>query len=170
MGEQRHDEAHRLGRGAQAVKHRACGGAERLMALVADEPLFLLRMNTDIAPASLASGRAVPIGAECVVGSMTLLLAVRGNIATRSMSGPPFALQLHRTTVWCGATLNPVLCSIAIQGPHPARGTQWPRCHRGQCGAAPVGPCGGRWHRSPHPSPGSSAAGGNAHCPAGRSP
>ena len=30
MGEQRHDEAHRLGRGAQAVKHRACGGAERL--------------------------------------------------------------------------------------------------------------------------------------------
>ena len=35
---------------------------------------------------------------------MTLLLAVRGNIATRSMSGPPFALQLHCTTVWCGAT------------------------------------------------------------------
>jgi hypothetical protein len=24
MGEQRHDEAHRLGRSAQAVKHRAC--------------------------------------------------------------------------------------------------------------------------------------------------
>src|SRR5437870_7040345 len=68
MGEQRHDEAHRLGRGAQAVKHRACGGAERLMALVADEPLFLLRMDTDIAPASLASGRAVPIGAECGCG------------------------------------------------------------------------------------------------------
>jgi len=35
---------------------------------------------------------------------MTLLLAVRGNIATRSMSGPPFALQLHHTTLWCGAT------------------------------------------------------------------
>src|SRR4029434_9466604 len=51
MGEQRHDEAHRLGRGAQAVKYRACGSAERLMALVADEPLFLLRMDTDIAPA-----------------------------------------------------------------------------------------------------------------------
>src|SRR5262245_6084945 len=68
MGEQRHDEAHRLGCGAQAVKHRAFGGAERLMALVADEPLFLLRMDTDIAPASLASGRAVPIGAECGCG------------------------------------------------------------------------------------------------------
>ena len=46
------------------------------------------------------------LGQNTVVGSMTLLLAVRGNIATRSMSGPPFALQLHRTTVWCGATLR----------------------------------------------------------------
>src|ERR671914_357611 len=44
------------------------------------------------------------LGQNTVVGSMTLLLAMRGNIATRSMSGPPFALQLHRTTVWCGAT------------------------------------------------------------------
>src|SRR5262249_23884408 len=44
------------------------------------------------------------LGQNTVVGSMTILLAVRGNIATRSMSGPPFALQLHRTTVWCGAT------------------------------------------------------------------
>jgi hypothetical protein len=35
---------------------------------------------------------------------MTILLTVRGNIARRSMSGPLFALQLHRTTVWCGAT------------------------------------------------------------------
>src|SRR5262249_60819688 len=32
-----HDEAHRLGRGAQAVTHRACGGAERLMARVRSE-------------------------------------------------------------------------------------------------------------------------------------
>src|SRR5947199_2186759 len=47
------------------------------------------------------------LGEKVVVVSMTLLLAVRGHIATRSMSGPPFALQLHRTTVWCGAT--PVL-------------------------------------------------------------
>src|SRR5207237_7109094 len=68
MGEQRHDEAHRLGRGTQTVKHRAFGSAERLVALVADEPLFLLRMDTDIALASLASGRAVPLGAECSGG------------------------------------------------------------------------------------------------------
>src|SRR5215510_3718202 len=45
------------------------------------------------------------LGQNTVVGSMTLLLAVRGNIATRSMSGPPFALQLHYTTIWCGATV-----------------------------------------------------------------
>src|SRR5262245_36431600 len=44
------------------------------------------------------------LGQNVVVGSMTLLLALRGNIATKSMSGHPFALQLHRTTVWCGAT------------------------------------------------------------------
>src|SRR5215813_7771287 len=31
------------------------------------------------------------LGQHVVVGSMTLLLALRGNIATRSMSGPPFA-------------------------------------------------------------------------------
>src|SRR5262249_40254074 len=43
------------------------------------------------------------LGQNAVVGSMTLLLAMRGNIATRSMSGPPFALQRHRTTVWCRA-------------------------------------------------------------------
>src|SRR5215813_3088317 len=46
------------------------------------------------------------LGQNVVVGSMALLLAVRGNIATRSMSGPPCALQLHRTTVWCGATVD----------------------------------------------------------------
>src|SRR4029453_17174706 len=44
------------------------------------------------------------LGQNTVVGSMTLLLAMRGNIVTRSMSGPPFALQLHCTTVWCRGT------------------------------------------------------------------
>jgi len=42
MGEQRHHEAHRLSRGAQTVKRGAFGSAEHLMALVADELLFLL--------------------------------------------------------------------------------------------------------------------------------
>src|SRR5215510_7989331 len=35
------------------------------MTRVADEALLLLRMDTDIAPADLASGRAVPVGAAC---------------------------------------------------------------------------------------------------------
>jgi hypothetical protein len=35
---------------------------------VAEEPLFLPRMDTDIALANLASSRAVPIGAECRPG------------------------------------------------------------------------------------------------------
>ena len=91
MGEQRHDEAHRLGRGAQAVKYRACGGAERLLALVADEPLFLLRMDTDIASASLASGRAVPIGAEYRRGiHAMLLLVVRGSVPRGVCRDPHF--------------------------------------------------------------------------------
>src|SRR5262245_43214834 len=44
------------------------------------------------------------LGPDVVVGSMTLILVARGNIAARTMSGPPFAVQLHRTTIWCGAT------------------------------------------------------------------
>ena len=39
------------------------------------------------------------LGQNAVVGSMTLLLAVRGNIATRSMSGPPFSLQLYLSLI-----------------------------------------------------------------------
>jgi len=47
----------------------------------ADAPPFLLRMATDIAPASVASGRAVPIGAKCRRGIHDLLLlAVHGNV------------------------------------------------------------------------------------------
>src|SRR2546422_2864911 len=60
--------------------------------------------------------RQCPLGQNTVVGSMTLLLAVRGNIATRSMSGPPFALQLHCTTVWCGATTTRAQPKNALKG------------------------------------------------------
>src|SRR5262249_3491743 len=54
------------------------------------------------------------LGQNVVVGSMTLLLAVRSNIATRSMSGPPFALQGHLTTVKCGATSTILRMLICI--------------------------------------------------------
>ena len=64
MGEQGHDDHHGLRRGAQPVKDRTFRGAEGLMTLLTDEPLLLTRMDTDIALANVASGMAVPIGAE----------------------------------------------------------------------------------------------------------
>ena len=65
MGEQGHDEHHRVGRGAQPIENGAFAGAEGLLTRVTDEPLLLLRMDTNIALADLTSGRAVPVGAEC---------------------------------------------------------------------------------------------------------
>src|SRR5262249_231349 len=73
------------------------------------------------------------LGQNTIVGSMTLLLAMRGNIATRSMSGPPFALQLHRTTVKCGAThvVTVVQSHQEEQGPPDIWPHPWRPC--GQC-------------------------------------
>jgi hypothetical protein len=42
-------------------------GAEGCVTRVTDEPLFLLRMDTDIALARLASGRTVPIGVSGIL-------------------------------------------------------------------------------------------------------
>src|SRR5262245_429768 len=39
------------------------------------------------------------LGQNTVVGFMTILLALSGNMPKRSMSGPPFLLQVHLTTV-----------------------------------------------------------------------
>src|SRR2546430_7566698 len=106
MGEQGHDEGHGLCRSAQPIEGRAFGGAERLVTRVTDEPLLLLRMDTDIALAGLASGRAREIGAEYRGGvhDDSPLLVVLGSMPRKSMSGPPFPLQPHSTTVKCGAT------------------------------------------------------------------
>src|SRR5712671_2620366 len=101
MGEQGHDEGHGLCRGAQPIEGRAFGGAERLVTRVTDEPLLLLRMDTDIALAGLAAGRAREIRAEYRGGvhDDSPLLVVLGSMPRRSMSGPPFPLQSHSTTV-----------------------------------------------------------------------
>ena len=64
MGEQGHDDHHRLGRRAQPIQASACGGAERCVTHVADASLVLRRMDTNIAPTYFASGRTVRIGAE----------------------------------------------------------------------------------------------------------
>src|SRR5207249_3917950 len=75
---------------------------------VTDEPLFLLRMDTDIALARLASGRTVPIGAECGCGVHDGPPGVVWKHAKRSIFGPPFSLQVSCTTVKCRATLPPL--------------------------------------------------------------
>ena len=58
VGEQRHHEGDGLGGGAQAIERGAFRGAERLVALRAQEPLILARMDADVTLAGLASGRA----------------------------------------------------------------------------------------------------------------
>src|SRR5436305_14168800 len=61
-------------------------------------------MDTDIALARLASGRAVPIGAECGCGVHGGPPGFVWKQAKRSMLGPPFSLQVSFTTVKCRAT------------------------------------------------------------------
>src|SRR5262245_54385001 len=104
VGQQGHDEHHRLRRGAQPIEDRAFAGTEGLVTRMADEALLLLRMDTDVALARLASGRAVLIGAECRGGGHACPPSNGGERTKRSMSGPPFALQVHLPTVACGAT------------------------------------------------------------------
>src|SRR4029453_7447570 len=41
------------------------------------------------------------------------------------MSGPPFALQLHRTTVWCGATASLSRVDIPCQCPTRTSSSKW---------------------------------------------
>src|SRR4029434_4446272 len=48
----------------QPIEDRPCAGAEGCVTRVADEALLLLRMDTNIALAGVASGMAVLIGAE----------------------------------------------------------------------------------------------------------
>jgi hypothetical protein len=55
-------------RGAQPIDDGACAGAEGVVTRVPDEPVFLLRMDTAIALARLASGRTGPMGAACGCG------------------------------------------------------------------------------------------------------
>src|SRR6266571_2331954 len=104
MGEQGHDDHHGLCRGAQPIEDGTFAGAEGFVTRVTDEPLFLLRMDTDIALARLASGRTVPIGAECGCGVHDGPPGVVWKHAKRSIFGPPFSLQVRFTTVQCRAT------------------------------------------------------------------
>src|SRR5262249_21117817 len=70
--------------------------------------LLLPRMDTNIASTSLASGRAVLIGSECGCGVHDGPPGCVWKHAKRSMTGPPFLLQLSFTTVPCRATIDEV--------------------------------------------------------------
>src|SRR5262249_3346405 len=111
MSEQGHHEHHGLGRGAQAIEDRTSAGAEGFVALVTDKALFLSRMNTNVALARLASGRAVLIGAEYGLGVHDGPPGFVWKHAKRSMSGPPFLLQVSFTTVKWRATKGAALGS-----------------------------------------------------------
>src|SRR5437868_6066034 len=104
MGEQGHDEGHGLCRGAQPIEGRAFGGAERLVTRVTDEPLLLLRMDTDIALAGLASGRARESGAEYRGGVHDDFssLGCAGEHAKKKYVWTPvsFATSLYHGWVW----------------------------------------------------------------------
>src|SRR5262245_53172086 len=68
VGHQRYHEADHLRRGAQAIECCTFRGAERLVALRAQEALVLARVDANIALACLSSGGARQIGAECCCG------------------------------------------------------------------------------------------------------
>src|SRR5262245_19747652 len=65
MGEQGHDDHDRLCRSAQPIEDGAFASAEGFVTRMTDEAPLLLRMDTNIALAGLASSRAMPVGAAC---------------------------------------------------------------------------------------------------------
>jgi hypothetical protein len=102
--QQRQDEREGLGWRPLAVKRRSFRRGEGLVALRADEALVLTRMEANSALASLSSSGTRSIGAECRSGVHACPPSSVGERTKRSMAGPPFALQGHRTTVQRGAT------------------------------------------------------------------
>jgi hypothetical protein len=91
MCQQRDHQAHRLGRGPQALQRRAFCSRERLMARRAEEPLVLARVEAHIALAGLASGGALQIGAEYDGGVHDSPPGFAWEHTKRSMSDPPFS-------------------------------------------------------------------------------
>ena len=93
MGEQGHDEHHRLCRGAQPIEDRPCRVTEGFVTRLIDTPLFLPRVDTAIALASEASGRALPIGAQCGCGVHASPPDFVWKQAKRSMLDPHFCYK-----------------------------------------------------------------------------
>ena len=74
------------------------------VALRADEALVLPCVETKVPLAGLASGGARQMGAARGCGVHACPPSIVGERTKRSMARPPFALQVHLTTVKCRAT------------------------------------------------------------------
>src|SRR2546425_3684342 len=127
VGQQRHRQAHCLRRGAQAIECRAFRGTERLVALCTEEALVLARVDTNVAPASLSSGGARQIGAECRGGVHACVLRVTlGNVPRGVCLDPYFHCKhtIPRLAVelpWSKHVTNsPFLALLAMPGSQAA--------------------------------------------------
>ena len=65
MGEQGQNDHDSLCRSVQPIEDGAFASAEGFVTRMTDEAPLLLRMDTNIALADLASSRAMPVGAAC---------------------------------------------------------------------------------------------------------
>src|SRR5262249_51628369 len=93
MRQQREPQAHRLRRRAQTIKGGPLSGGEGFAALRAAQALLLARVNTNIALARLASGRALKIGTKYACEVHTHPPGVDCGFA-KSMAGPSLLLQI----------------------------------------------------------------------------
>jgi len=99
MGEQREDQRHQVARRAQAVQDGPVRCGTGLATRRADEAPVLARMDANMPPAGVASGGTRHVGAECRCGVHAYPPRSVGERTERSMAGPPFVSQGHRTTV-----------------------------------------------------------------------
>jgi hypothetical protein len=75
VSQQRNHQQHRLRLCAQPIENRPFRRRKRLLALIADVPLFLLTMQADVSFFDLPSCRAINIRAKYVVGAEGGLLS-----------------------------------------------------------------------------------------------
>src|SRR5215470_11515473 len=102
VGQQGHDEHHCLCRGAQPIEDGAFAGAEGFVTLTADEAPLLLRMDTNIALAGLASRMAARIGAAYRCGVHDAPPGYAGKHGHEKYVWTPvcFTTSLHHGLVW----------------------------------------------------------------------
>ena len=91
--------AARLCRELHALAPRALGRTQRLMAQPLEEPRGLPRVDTKVALASLASGRARARGTTYGCGVRDCPPGGAGEHPKRRMFGPPCSFQAHLPTV-----------------------------------------------------------------------